>query len=389
MDSAKRPVRHYWRHRNKASKAKQGNSTPNSEQTVTEKPLGFLDLPYGIVPAVNRYRRRLRRDDKPQPGDGQVYRKYSVYRYQWDGHPQKLPQWSRYCLPTRDGTTAEVYTEQTFYISGFNGIRVLRTRKKVRDEGTEVLYGHNKFYFDADGCHGYRNFKRDAGEVPGAPLPDGTLPNENQISEAIVNLLNKKFRHCRSVWYDAFLRFCVAIGPYNAARLKSVDITGTFEVAYLWHGAVSFASILPVYTTIMSRVCHNLTKITVHKNTGDDSWGHEYDEDDYDENGIEIEGSCQLQPGGRENGNKYGVNAQSSSGLYMDEGWGTAMKWVQFVEDRTSGIDSSNQDTAVSGEDGDVEEIHGNGKFPAEDTLETESSERIGCLADQLASSVL
>lgn len=175
-------------------------------------------------------------------------------------------------------------------------------------------------------------------------LPDGKLPNEEQISEAIENLFNKKFRHCKSVWYDDFLRFCVAIGPYNAARLKSIDISGTFEVAGTWFRRVSFAKILPVYTTIMSGVCNSLTKITLHKEGGDDTWGYDYNENDYDENGDEIEGLVrktdderisdaveklmkelpqlkQLQLRGPGNGNRHAINAVVNSGLYMNEGW--------------------------------------------------------------------
>lgn len=420
--------------------------------------------PIGIVPKVNRYRRRLRHNDKPHPRDGQVYRKYSVFRYQWDGHPQMLPQWSNYGLPTRDGTIAEVtvwdtklatpeqqalisvygseaelpdtgfdtpehsaiknsvstpirdpaevVTEQVFYISGFNGIKLLRSCKQVRTEGTEILYGHNDFFFDADCCNGYRDFEREADEVPGAPLLDGTLPTENQISEGIAKLFNKKFRHCNSIWYDNFFRFFVAIGPHNAARLRSVDITGTFKVDCSWSRRLSFASILPVYTTLMNRVCHNLTKITLHKNSGDDTWAHPYNENDYDDNGHEIEGIVrptdderisdavekmvkglprlkQLQLGSPENGNEYGVNFQSSSGLHMDEGWGSAMEWVQFVEDRVSGDHSSNQDTAVAADNGNVEEAHQAGTSSPQIVLDSEIDEDVGRIAEQLASAVL
>ena len=162
----------------------------------------------------------------------------------------------------------------------------------------------------------------------------------------------------------------------------------------------------------MNRVCHNLTKITLHKNSRDDTWAHPYNENDYDDNGHEIEGIVrptdderisdavekmvkglpqlkQLQLGSPENGNEYGVNFQSSSGLYMDEGWGSAMKWVQFVEDRASSDDPSNQDTAVAADNGNVEEAHQAGTSSPQVVLDSEIDADVGRLTEHLASAVL
>lgn len=94
----------------------------------------------------------------------------------------------------------------------------------------------------------------------------------------------------------------------------------------------------------MSRVCNSLTKITLHKEGGDDTWGYDYNENDYDENGDETEGLVhktddehisdaveklmreltqlkQLQLRGPGNGNRHTINAVVNSGLYMNERW--------------------------------------------------------------------
>ncbi|KAK0115483.1 hypothetical protein ONS96_013938 [Cadophora gregata f. sp. sojae] len=236
MDSDQKQVGPPGHHHNEASEATQSSSPPCNEQIVAKHSLGFLDLPYdirfiiykicfvrhiGIVPAVNRYRRRLRRKDKHLPDDGQVYRKYSAYRYQWEGNPQRLPQWS------------------------------------------------------------------------------------------------------------------------------------------------------------------TLTKITLHKNNGDDSWGYRYNPNDYDEDGNEIERLL------RKTDDERISEAVENSGLYVDQEWRPAMNWIQLVGDRAKGGDSITQNATISDEKEEVADSSRTGDSSSENFVEAASSQQLDHLADQLESITL
>ncbi|KAH7403266.1 hypothetical protein BKA64DRAFT_776669 [Cadophora sp. MPI-SDFR-AT-0126] len=423
------------------------NVTPDREQKITEKPLGLLDLPYdikfiiyqlcfvrpiGIVPAAidtavdfvvmkrvslatakssantrstdtngrdvsrsypNRARTAFQVAMVP-PESLRSGRLISQFLFNKVASPSMEPVLNPWLWNSSD-RRQHCLDRKTIHISGFIGIRLLRTCKRVHDEGSEVLYGHNNFLFFTDDIHWYGSIQYDADELPSAPLAHCVLPDEDQISQSIKNLFSKKFRHCRSVWYDPLLRFFVAIGPRNAAPLKSIDITGTFQVANPAYHQLSFASILPIYTTIMSRVCRRLTKITLHKIPSDDTWGYDFDE--FDENGNKIEGIerktdderisdaveklakglpqvKQLQLGGNDNGNEHGINIESASGLYVDEGWGNAMKWIQCVNDRASGSETSNANAAISEENKDAERSSGPKNSSVQETEKMENN---------------
>ncbi|KAH6702995.1 hypothetical protein BKA61DRAFT_740540 [Leptodontidium sp. MPI-SDFR-AT-0119] len=331
MASAKTLTR---KSRHQKSKAKSALSalaptTPITDQVVEKKPKGFLDLPYdirymiyklwfirpvGIVPKDSFYRRSLRRNDKYREGDGSTTRKYTIYQCQWESNIQQLPQWGVDGLPTRDGTLDEVTIFRIFsatpeqleliadspwlpstgtstdehsnihnYLINSAGdpVEIATTCKQIRDEETEILYGSNEFIFDT--CHSGagEKFQDDPDQVPGARLLDGTLPSQEQIETAIEKLFDRKVRHPKCVWYDRFLRFLAVIGRHNAARLKSVVFSGAFEVASSYSsGWMGFAQLLSVYTVVMSNVCPNLNRITLHKQLGGLIWKIEQPEDE-------------------------------------------------------------------------------------------------------------
>lgn len=168
------------------------------------------------------------------------------------------------------------------------------------------------------------------------------------------------------------------IGRHNAARLKSVVFSGAFEVASSYSsGWMGFAQLLSVYTVVMSNVCPNLNRITLHKQLGGLIWKIEQPEDEgktKDERVSEVveklvNGLPQLKElhlGSLNVSREYrGRQRHNASGLSRDQSWGTSIKWIEFVEERAS-----------------LE------KTLAEGIAEVEANEEVDHPADKLASTI-
>ncbi|KAG4431759.1 hypothetical protein IFR05_012758 [Cadophora sp. M221] len=416
------------------------STTLSNGQVVENKPKAFLDLPYdvrymiyklcfirpvGIVPKDSFYRCNLPRNDKHQVGDGLVTRKYSLYQYQWESNIQQIPQMSVDGLPTRDGTLndvttfrissatpeqlkliadntvllntgtstdehsdihnfviasagdlVEVVSEQSFYISGFTGVRFLAICKQVRDEGAEILYGSNEFIFETNNTGPLEKFQDNPDQVPGARLSDDTLPSQEQIDAALEKLFDRKVRHPKCVWYDGLLRFLGMIGRHNAGRLKS----GLFS-------NMSFGEILSVYTVAMSNVCTNLTRMTLHKQRGSCRWEIEQPEDEGNTDGERVSEVMEKLVNGLPQLKELHLGCLNVSrvhrdgtglphdafGLSRDQRWGTSMKWIDFVKERARSS---------------LEEISNEDATETETNEAVETNEDVDQLADQLASTI-
>lgn len=137
--------------------------------------------------------RRLRRGDKYEHGN-QVWKKYSVFRYQWEGHHNFAPGVGSIWVPTRDGIldqvkfsgvtvptleqelmiaagcskfpstpsnnrfssevshyfqqqedgSYQISHHQDHFLSGFINIRLMCGNKQTHKEAVELLYGKKK-----------------------------------------------------------------------------------------------------------------------------------------------------------------------------------------------------------------------------------------------------
>ncbi|KUJ11551.1 uncharacterized protein LY89DRAFT_758255 [Mollisia scopiformis] len=288
------------------------------EKEDAQQPFRFLDLPYDIRlmiynilyvrpvwirPAVNFYRHRP---------SAALTVKYSVYRYQWGCQPQELPQTSDRDLPTREGErravaiswsddptpaqlkalengatwlpdtkiasndrsnisndvsygTIRISHQQLLYISGFFGVRLLRTCKQLREEGTQILYGDNKFCFDFDLRNRYSSTRhpQNSDHIPGFSDDEGRKPSEEEINRDLDRLFDKTCHHSAFVWRDPLLHFLTRIGPYNARILKSIKLSGSFKTLFPMYRLGCFEDRLPIYTTVLSRVCSNLCRLYI------------------------------------------------------------------------------------------------------------------------------
>ncbi|KAE8442852.1 hypothetical protein EG329_002594 [Mollisiaceae sp. DMI_Dod_QoI] len=348
-----------------------------SQFDVEQKPFPFLDLPYDIrlmiykllfvrpiciVPAVNFYRHR--------PEDCWI--KYSVYRYQWEGHRQELPQWSDEGLPSRDGSPRSVSVEwcssptekqrdiiakgatnlpstkvqsdirgiithrieqqdtgsmvirnsQIYHLPGFFGIKMLRTCKLLRKEGAEILYGDNTFSFDAGVHYAYELGEGYTNHIPGLPVLDGRAPAKKEVAEDIKR-------------------------SYNTSLLKSIKLSGVFKnwTCSSW-AMPGLETILPIYTCVLANACRSLCKVYLDGDVMDRQWDHYHDIDPdltdheilHEIVGDFVEGLPQLENlhigwSGAVHG-RYGVMWDDSKGLYEKEKWGYTLEWSEMVQNR-------------------------------------------------------
>ncbi|KAG4433847.1 hypothetical protein IFR05_010665 [Cadophora sp. M221] len=157
------------------------------------------------------------------------------------------------------------------------GVRDLMvTCKQVGLEVAEVLYGENVFLFDTrregkafprPAGHDLTDFK--ASDIPGLTREAGMDQTEHQISLAIQYIFDKSRLQPKYVQEYPFMLFFNKISPTNAAHLNKIIIKGYFKVPELANikEPIGLARILPIYATILSRVCPNLRALTLHMGT--------------------------------------------------------------------------------------------------------------------------
>ncbi|CZR55415.1 uncharacterized protein PAC_05302 [Phialocephala subalpina] len=294
-----------WYRKNKQSKG------------IEDKPFPFMELPYDIrhmiyklcfareiciVPARNYYQCRAhkkrgtpelclngpygaishdpnhltKRDD--YCGGGWI--KYSVYKYQWSGNLQTLPQFGDWTLLSRDDGLLEPEADEwDYYISGFFSVKILRTYKKLREEGTEVLYGCNSFDFNTVWPQYAQLLDND--RIPSVPDEGSANPSPKQISAAVDNIFDKRCHQPPFHDQDPFIKFLTKIGRHNAGLIKSIKLNGAFKTLTMEdgsHDGPSLAQTLPIYTLIPNNACQNLRKVTLQASMGTKPWPEGYRE---------------------------------------------------------------------------------------------------------------
>ncbi|KAF8865216.1 hypothetical protein BDZ45DRAFT_684268 [Acephala macrosclerotiorum] len=404
---------------------------------LDQKPFPFLDLPYDIrlmiykllfvrpiciSPAVNFYRHKPKKEAI----------KYSVYRYQWANQRQEIPQWHDGDLPSRDGTLRNIWIEwssepteeqiglaatgtttlpstgvqsdshgkamhsirqdedgtillyncQVYHLSGFFEVKLLRTCKQLRKEGTEILYGDNVFSFEA-GVHRGDVLEEEENpkHIPGLPSPEGVDQSKEEASAAINRIFDKECHHPRFVWQDPLLHFFTRIGPYNVGLLKSIKISGEFKTWYqdAWY-KLGLENILPIYTLVLRNTCKSLRKVYLDGEVDDANyWGHykEKERDLVDHEALSrivqklAEGLPQLKHFHLGwSGDVHGKRELSWSAVQSaieEEKWGHALKWVDIVNNREEVAPSITENQEIEGSNVDEGHINGRGSEAGEE----------------------
>ena len=73
---------------------------------------------------------------------------------------------------------------------GIQGVALLQTCKQLLKEGTDILYGENKFVFDR-GVHAHDTFEKCPHLVPGLPNSYGRPMSQAQINKALEVMFKK------------------------------------------------------------------------------------------------------------------------------------------------------------------------------------------------------
>lgn len=368
-----------------------------------------------IVPAVNFHRRR---PNKHKDGYTGGYIKYSAYKYQWAGVPQRLPEWGTYGLPSRDGSPRvlplswtsepteeqlaiialggtlpdtevadanigatthstctdtfgnyEIFNHQNYFIRGIFGVKLLRTCKQLRAEGTVVLYCKNTFDFSSE-FHQAQYMLKDEPRTTYGPPFDGALSTNAKISQAINEMFEPGHRQPRFFWTDPFAKFMIKIGQYNAGLIKSVRFNGGFKNPTPPDGhwdKVSLAQTLPIYTMILKSACRNLKKVTLQTHTMGSGgvWpDFTYEElDDSDREGIDgivgkfvdsLPNLRQLCLGSRSIFHGQEMSPTDSEKERDEIEFGEALRWVDLVAQRPeeiTGSDDNDDEEMAIGEE--------------------------------------
>lgn len=149
----------------------------------------------------------------------------------------------------RSETQVGILCKQQMSIYGFMGVPILRTCKNLNEEGTEILYGENKFVFNAAAIHGNDALK--------------TFPDLNYIFD------KSRARTSSFLLEDPLLDFMHRVGRQNAAYIKCIKLEGPMKTVHLHQGLIpevldpGLALTLPVYTAFLRHVCLELREITL------------------------------------------------------------------------------------------------------------------------------
>ncbi|KAN0093777.1 hypothetical protein V8E51_016961 [Hyaloscypha variabilis] len=245
---------------------------------------------------------------------GERHKKYSLFQYNWEGCGDFIPGTGSVDLPTKDGKLEGVqfswrttptleqemliatethpklpktrsrlerssniehfvaYSEQDtetpyidnnqyHYIAGFINISLLRSCKKIRDEGAEILYGDNNFVFNVENRHEHETLKEEPARIPGIAQLGGNLQTSEQVEEAIEQIFDRKLRHPPFIWFDPLIHFLTMIGKRNAGLLKSIKLKGVFRPFF--RDYLGFRELFPIYSLVLNQACANLRKIAL------------------------------------------------------------------------------------------------------------------------------
>lgn len=235
--------------------------------------------------------------------------------------------------------------------TGIQGWKLLMTCQHALKEAAPVLYS-NTFVFDsrgqepythALGLHPQNAFDTRPQDIPGLVLPNGVPQASWQIWKAIDKLFNTSagVHHTAFIYRDPFVKFIRHIGRINAGYLKDVKFIGNLKTAEkrpktVQPAPIGLGRLLPIYTAIMSRVCPNITKLTLHQGERANFW----DDDLKGLSGISDDAKIHFIV---ENV-VYGLQKLTEFNLVNyknapkeenhDSMWGSSMKFVGFVRER-------------------------------------------------------
>jgi len=193
--------------------------------------------------------------------------------------------WVEQKIIHRRGTHSfQIVNHAKVYTTPIAGIHFLRTCQTIADEACSILYGENKYSFDSTHCilHDWRDGanNHDALDdlthesIPGLKGEDGSrVLTESDLDRAI----ERMFEHDPSlqnlpnfIYNDPFTRFCNCIGSQNSSLITDIKLDGQFKTVSAAPGltgraeAISFARLLPIYATILSRAFQGLRNVTIH-----------------------------------------------------------------------------------------------------------------------------
>lgn len=245
----------------------------------------------------------------------------------------------------------QIRNSQSHFIRGIFGIKLLRTCKQLRQEGTEILYGCNTFDFSALYLQPYSFLNDQPHTIPGLSSAEGATPSDLERSECIENLFDRRRRHSKFLWGDPFTKFMIKIGQYNAGLIKAIRLNGTFKTEYYNHGdhyKISIAQCLTIYVLILKSACQNLRRVTLQANKGEGFWPQSCNEDSHmpkesDEATIDgivesfVKGLPQLRQlclGKRGELHGSETNPTDSQKIDDEKVFGKALRWVEIVRER-------------------------------------------------------
>ncbi|KAH7370175.1 hypothetical protein BKA65DRAFT_487799 [Rhexocercosporidium sp. MPI-PUGE-AT-0058] len=159
--------------------------------------------------------------------------------------------------------------------TGLIGLTLLRTCKKLNELGTPILYS-NTFVFDTRGqepftngrgVHEYNALSRYSHLIPGLPYPDGTPMSNGKIQLAIKEMFGGDIEHNSFLRRDPLVQFMRQIGPEKASLINAVKVEGFWKTAEAGKVPrlcpIGLCELLPIYTTILNKVCPNLHHLTI------------------------------------------------------------------------------------------------------------------------------
>ncbi|KAF4633912.1 hypothetical protein G7Y89_g4206 [Cudoniella acicularis] len=151
----------------------------------------------------------------------------------------------------------------------------LRVCKKINEVGSKMLYGKNTFHFNmtkvsVESCP--PSLVDDEIVDPDPEQPSYRAAKAQILPQAIADVRNQVYPRELHGWvyYDQFLRFLHAIGPKNAALLKSLQFSGTVKFHECWmyedcwrRCVQDLASSLGLYIPFIVQLCPAVEKIEI------------------------------------------------------------------------------------------------------------------------------